>query len=150
MERRGLFNRIFFKDRQSKHPLPGPTYNETVHGVYMDRETDTLSKLVKDLPEAVESRDNDPVERYPHIPGYLTIKNASQKDIDHLIEKIYEGYESRIDRMDPPDLRSARILAMGTVPTAYPTVWRDLVRFPGVERSAQRSSWIGIDLHPHP
>lgn len=117
LERRGLFQRIFHKDQQSKHPLPGPGYNEPVHGVYMDRETDTISRLIKELPEAVESRDNDPVERYPHIPGYLSIKNASQEDIDDLIERIYDGYEARIDRMDPPDLRSARVLAMGTVPT---------------------------------
>ncbi|MDF1861983.1 MAG: TolC family protein [Verrucomicrobiales bacterium] len=128
MERRGLFQRIFHKDQQSKHPLPGPGYNEPVHGVYMDRETDTISRLIKELPEAVESRDNDPVERYPHIPGYLSIKNASQEDIDDLIERIYDGYESRIDRMDPPDLRSARVLAMGTVPTGYPTVWKNRVQ----------------------
>lgn len=132
LERKGLFQRIFSnpKDRQFQHVPPGPKHNEKVHDVYMDRETDTISALVADLPEAVEERTNDPVERYPEIPGYLTIKNASQKDIDVLIERIYDGYEARIDRMDPPDLRSARILAMGTVPTGYPTVWRSTVQSP--------------------
>lgn len=128
LERRGLFSRLLHRDAQSK--LPPPTYNDKVHDVYMDRETDTVSAHVKEQPEGAASRENDPVQRYPEIPGYLSIKNSSQKDIEALIEKIYTAYEARIDRMDPPDLRRARLLAMGGVPTGYPTSWKSHVASP--------------------
>ena len=49
IERRGLFSRIFNKDDQTKNP--GPGYNEKVHGVYMDRETDTVSLWSSSRPE---------------------------------------------------------------------------------------------------
>ena len=112
IERRGLFSRIFNKDDQTKNP--GPGYNEKVHGVYMDRETDTVSSLVIEPPRNPAGRENDPVERYPEIPGYLTIKNTSQKAIEDLVAKIYAAYEGRINRMDPPDLRTSRTRGMGS------------------------------------
>ena len=128
IERGGLFSRIFNKDAQTKNP--GPGYNEKVHGVYMDRETDTVSSLVIEPPRNPAGRENDPVERYPEIPGYLTIKNTSQKAIEDLVAKIYAAYEGRINRMDPPDLRTSRTRAMGNVPAEFPTAWRGRVADP--------------------
>lgn len=128
IERRGLWSRIFSRDNQTKNP--GPGYNEKVHGVYMDRETDTVSALVREKPKNPEGRENDPVSRYPEIPGYLTVKNSSQKDIESLISKIYAAYEGRIDRMDPPDLRTSRTEAMGSVPGEFLTAWRGTVAQP--------------------
>ncbi|MEM9018301.1 MAG: TolC family protein, partial [Verrucomicrobiota bacterium] len=125
LQRRGLFKRIFHDDDQTRRPTP--LNGDKVHGVYMDRETDTVSAHVKEKAEAVEYRDNDPVERYPAIPGYLTVKNASQKNIDELIERIYEAYEDRVRAMDPPDLRSDRLMAMGSVPPGFPTAWEGTV-----------------------
>lgn len=138
-ERRGLFSRLLNFDGQSKSPPP--TYNDKVHDVYMDRETDTVSAHVRNQREGAAGRENDPVERYPEIPGYQTIKNSSQKDIEELIEQIYTAYEGRIDRMDPPDLRRARILAMGGVPEGYPTSWKSQVTAPlwGDQRSVEQS-----------
>lgn len=105
-ERRGLFQRIFTKDKQIKNP--GPGYTETVHGVFMDRESDTIAARVNAEPEPVaSSRTNDGVNRYPEIPGYQTIRNSSQKKIEKLIEEIYKAYEQRIRQMDPPDLRTS-------------------------------------------
>ena len=93
----------------------------------MDRETDTISKMIDAETASFVDRQDDAVERYPEIPGYLTFKKASQNDIELLIEKIYEGYEGRIRRMDPPDLRSSRMMAMGSVPNGFPTIWRGIV-----------------------
>lgn len=125
-ERRGLFERIFTKNKQSQFSPPG-VYNETVQDAFMDRETDTVSARVEEGDADVEGRVNDPVERYPAIPGYLSIKNSSQKNIEILIERIYEAYEGRIGRMDPPDLRSSRMLALGSIPTGFPSVWKTRV-----------------------
>lgn len=126
-ERRGLFERIFTKNKQSQFSPPGTDYNSTVHDAFIDRETDTISAHL-DVEEAdVEGRVNDPVERYPEIPGYLSIKNSSQKDIEVLIERIYQAYESRIGRMDPPDLRQSRMLAIGSIPNGFPAVWKSTV-----------------------
>ncbi len=97
------------------------------HQVFMDRETDTISRIIEQETEQFVSRQDDAVERYPEIPGYLTLKKASQNDIEVLIEKIYDGYEARIRRMNPPDLSSARIMAMGSVPTGFPAIWRGVV-----------------------
>ncbi|MEM1442913.1 MAG: TolC family protein, partial [Verrucomicrobiota bacterium] len=122
LERKGFFKRIFSTgDDQSDFAPPGDIY--TVHDVYMDRETDTVSALVKEAQDNLQ-REKDPVERFPHIPGYLTIKNTPEEDIDKVIEDIYMAYEARINRMDPPDLRSARIMAMGHVPSGFPAAWR--------------------------
>ncbi|MEX2579850.1 MAG: TolC family protein [Verrucomicrobiales bacterium] len=127
-ERRGLLERIFSGNKQSR-PVP-PTYNERVHDAYMDRETDTVSAGVAEPPPTVEQRTNDPVRRYPDIPGYSTIRNSSQKNIEDLIEMIYEAYEARIDKMDPPDLRGSRIRAMGTIPDGFPSLWKSTVDAP--------------------
>lgn len=100
---------------------------EKVHDPSIDPETDTISRVLRAEPVESLGRENDPVERFPSIPGYESFSSASQKDIEVLIDRIYRSYEARIDRMDPPDLRSSRTLAMGAVPSGFPTVWRDLV-----------------------
>jgi len=123
--KRGLFDRIF--SGEEKQDEPGPEYDRLLQDAYVDRETDTISRLVGDESKTVGERENDPVNRYPEIPGYETIKSKSQKEIDKLIEAVYAAYEVRIDRMDPPDLRSARLLAMGSVPNQFPTVWEERV-----------------------
>ncbi|MEM6914973.1 MAG: TolC family protein [Verrucomicrobiota bacterium] len=140
LERKGLFKRIFSSDGQSN--VAGPFDHETVHDVYMDRETDTVSALVKEATDELQ-RENDPVERFPHIPGYLTIKNTPQETIDDVIETIYEAYEARIHKMDPPDLRSARIMAMGHVPPSFPTSWKGRANSPVWPE--QRTVHHGID-----
>lgn len=140
LERKGLFKRIFSADGQS-NPA-GPLNHRTVHDEYMDRETDTVSALVKEATDGLQ-RENDPVERFPHIPGYLTIKNTPQKDIDKLIESIYGAYEARINKMDPPDLRSARIMAMGHVPSGFPASWKGRANSP--VWPDQRTVHQGID-----
>ena len=140
LERKGLFMRIFSGDGQSN--FAGPLDHKTVHDEYMDRETDTISALVQEATDGLQ-RENDPVERFPHIPGYLTIKNTPQKDIEKLIESIYEAYEARINKMDPPDLRSARIMAMGHVPSGFPTAWKGRANSP--VWPDQRTVHQGID-----
>lgn len=126
-ERRGLFERIFTKNKQSQFSPPGTDYNSTVHDAFMDRETDTVSAHVEEGEPTLEERGNDPVERYPSIPGYLTIKNSSQKDIEALIERIYDAYEVRIGKMDPPDLRQSRMMAIGSIPNGFPAIWKSSV-----------------------
>jgi len=140
LERNGFFKRIFAGDGQSN--FAGPLDHKTVHGEYMDRETDTVSALVKQATDGLQ-RENDPVERFPQIPGYLTIKNTPQKDIESLIESIYKAYEARINKMDPPDLRGARILAMGHVPSGFPAAWKGRANSPVWPE--QRSVHQGID-----
>ncbi len=111
-ERRGLFNRLFNFDDQTKFELP--VYSDKVHDVYMDRESDTINARVDPKPEAGHDvRENDPIERYPEIPGYNTIRSHSQQDIEDLIEEIYKAYEARIRQMDPPDLRRSKLMNGG-------------------------------------
>lgn len=125
---RKSFRKLFTKEGQTKPVVPGP--NEKVRGVHADRETDTISKFVSEKPANPAARENDPVERFPEVPGYLTIKNSSQKEIEGLIAEIYEAYEARIQRMDPPDLRSERTQAMGSVPREFATAWSTRVADP--------------------
>lgn len=125
LEKRSFFDRIFTKDGQLNRPAPG--FGPRDHEVFMDRDTDTISALIDQETASFVERQDDAVERYPEIPGYLSFKKASQNDIELLIEKIYEGYEGRIRRMDPPDLRSSRMMAMGSVPNGFPTIWRGIV-----------------------
>ena len=121
---KGLFSKWFAKKETAAPAVPP---REKVHDATIDPESDTVSPLVRAKPVEFDQRRNDPVERYPAVPGYESFSNASQKDIEGLISRIYKAYEERIARMDPPDLRSSRTLAMGDVPPEFPTVWRDTV-----------------------
>ncbi len=122
-ENNSFLEKLFSKD---KHQFrnPGPGYNGKIHDRHTDRHAESISAIVDAEIDALGERENDPVERYPEIPGYLTIKNSSQKNIETLIETIYSAYDARIGHMDPPDLRSSRISAMGSIPTGYPTIWK--------------------------
>lgn len=121
--REGLFSKWFGKTDGVEAVPP----RQRVADAAIDPDSDKVPPLLRAEPVGPRGRENDPVERYPAIPGYESFSNASQKDIESLIARIYEAYEARIDRMDPPDLRSARTLAMGAVPAGFPTVWRESV-----------------------
>lgn len=122
--RDGFFSKWFGKKEASATPVPP---RQKVADPVMDPRSDTVPPKLRAEPLSPGGRENDPVERFPEIPGYESFTKASQEDIEALIAKIYKAYEARIERMDPPDLRSSRTLAMGSVPTGFPTVWHDTV-----------------------
>ena len=130
-QRSGLFKRIFSNKHTDKtrHPLPR-SYGETVHDVYIDRESDTIAAKIHPAEDtgASANRSNDGVERFPHIKGYNSKRNAPQNEIEKLIDEIFAGYENRIDRMDPPDLTKEALSRLTKIPPGFETVWRDLVR----------------------
>jgi len=123
-EQKGLFSKWFSKSGTGATTAP---LRERIHDPAIDPDSDTISPLLRAEPVESHGRENDPIERFPSIPGYESFSNASQKDIESLISKIYAAYETRIGHMDPPDLRSSRTLAMGAIPSGFPTVWRELV-----------------------
>lgn len=116
----GFFSKWFGPKDGTTSPVPP---RQRVRNPSIDPDTDTVAPVLRAEPVVTQNRANDPVERFPEIPGYESFTKASQEDIEDLIAKIYTAYEARIERMDPPDLRSSRTLAMGDVPAGFPTVW---------------------------
>jgi hypothetical protein len=116
----GLFSKWFGPKDGNSTPVPP---RQRVSNPSIDPGSDTVPPVIRAEPLELQNRENDPMERFPEIPGYESVTKASQKDIEELIEQIYTAYEARIERMDPPDLRSSRTLEMGDVPAGFPTVW---------------------------
>ncbi len=129
--RKGLFKRIFSNSETDQQRFPAPRkYDSRVHDVYMDRESDTVAARITPYEDGGASggRSNDPVERYPHIPGYNSVRNCPQHEIEDVIDEIFAAYEGRIDKMDPPDLRKSALQKMAALPADFETVWKELVR----------------------